>query len=217
MTVTQRPVTYATEQEARAYVARIMAAGPVRAPAYLAAAPSARMSAGWPELAARAAALLPGAELHDWTGAAPLLACVASPRLAVALAETHSALVVFADRAGADGRRTVGPGILAESEAFTAAGRPVLVFTGRRMAAWPDVLVTPVTRGERRPRPHAVAWVDVPAPPGRPLPTLAASLRVLGITGAADAGRASAGIGGPGARHQDGQAPPAMFRAAAGQ
>jgi len=185
---TRRPVTYGTADAARAYVAAVLgAAGELTqlGPAYLSAAPQVRALPRWPELRAALAAMLPGVPLADWSE-------VTMPELtgrderAAWLAAHHRAVVVVSLREGT--RRPVGPGVLAEAQAFAAASRPVLVFTGRRLAAWPDCRTRPAPT--RRGWPVAV-WLDVPDMPPRPLPTLAASLRALGVADPAAIARAS--------------------------
>jgi hypothetical protein len=191
-----RPVTYGTEQAARAYVTRILAAAPSapRGAVYITVSPAVRTSDMWPELAAALAALLPGIRFRHW-GNLAAAGIEPGPGLGARLAAAHRAVIVAVPRMGTEGRRPVGPGALAEASAFRSAGRPVLAFTGRRLVAWPDVRVRPVPAARR---PSGIAgWADVPGTPPSPLPTLHASLRVLGITAAADVDRASAGLDGP--------------------
>jgi hypothetical protein len=190
MTTPERSVTYCTEARARAYVADVLADPLGHGPVYVIVAPAVRESAGWPELAAGLAALLPGVGLCWWGH--PSLAVEPGPELGSRLARAYRGAVLVIPRVPPDMRRPVGPAAMVEAAAFRAAGRPVLAFTGRRLVAWPDVRAHWLPAHER---PRGVgAWAAIPAAPSRPLPTLAASLRALGITGRVDVDRASAGL-----------------------
>jgi hypothetical protein len=185
------------------------------------------MSDRWPALRRRLAALLPGVDLAQWADLDPELRTTVDAFRATRtayLAATHRALVVAALRRP-DMRREVTPGVLAEVEAFTAQARPVLAFTGRRLVAWPDCRTRPARPERKRHRiRQAAALLDVPATPSRPLPTLAASLRALGVNDPAAIGRASAGpsdgarprprTGGPAASARHAAPPGATFRPA---
>lgn len=200
-------MTYGTEAKAREYVTRILAAAGQLpgAPVYLTVSPSLRLSGHWPEVAATVSGLLPGVQLRAWDDVAAEMSAETAVRLPVRLAAAHRAVIAVLPKGGADGQRAIGPVALAETRAFTEAGRPVLAFTGSRLVAWPDVRVRVLPGAQRVP--GVIGHVDVPARPDAPLPTLAASLRVLGITGA-DALTRAAGVMAPGA-------PAAMFRAPA--
>lgn len=172
-----RPVTYGTADAARAYVAAVLGwAALPDGPVYVSAAPEVAGLRRWAALAGRLAGLLPGVPLAGWADARPPAGLDRAQRAAY-LAATHPAVVVVALRRGPG--RPLGYGVLAEAEAFAAQGRPVLVFTGRRLAAWPDCRTRPVPPAKGRP---LAAWLDVPAAPPRTLPTFIASLRALGIT-----------------------------------
>jgi hypothetical protein len=190
--VTRRPPTYGTAGTARGYVAAILAAAPAapRGPVYVSVAPEATALARWPSLAEILAGMLPGVALAWWADvpAERAEALTGRAERAAYLAATHRAVVVVALRR--ETRRGLGPGVLAEAEAFAAQGRPVLVFTGRRLAAWPDCQ----TRAIPGRRNRLVAWLDVPPAPPAPLPTLAASLRALGVTAPEVIARASQGV-----------------------
>jgi hypothetical protein len=195
-----RPVTYASADDARGYVAAVLGAAPAApdGPAYVAIPPAVVMSERWPILRPVLAGLLPGVPLTEWADLdAETRAGLGSRATRTAyLAATCRALVVVALRRP-DMRREVTPGVLAEVAAFTAQARPVLAFTGRRLVAWPDCRTRPPRDdGPRHRVRQAAAMLDVPAAPDRPLPTLAASLRVLGVEDPAAIERASAG--GPG-------------------
>lgn len=202
------PVTYGAEATAREYVARILAAADrlPGAPVYLTVNPSVRLSEAWPGLAAAVAALLPGVELRSWDDVAAELSGETAVRLPARLAAAYRAVIAVIPRGGPDGQRVIGPVALAETRAFTAARRPVLAFTGSRLIAWPDVRVRILPAAARVP--GVLAHVDVPDRTAAALPTLAASLRVLGIT-SPDQVRRAAGVPEPGA-----PAVPALFRAA---
>lgn len=197
-----RPDSYATRADAIEYVRavidtadRLRAAMPPPGPdalaAYVIVGPADRESEDWPLTVRRLAALLPGVRLAAWD-TAPLAHGITGPaERAAALAALHRGAVVVPHRIGASARRRVmGNAAQGEARAFASLGRPVLVYTGRRLVAWPDVrrYPAPYPRPSRYP-----IELDVPAEAAAPLPTLAASMRALGL-GAADIARASAGL-----------------------
>jgi hypothetical protein len=117
------------------------------------------------------------------------------------LAATHRGLIVVSLKDIT--RRALTRGVLAEVEAFTVAGRPVVVFTGARVAAWPDCRTRPAPRPRYKTAPRVL---DVPGRSARLLPTLDASLRALGVDGPEAIARAAglARRGRPGAPASDG-------------
>lgn len=197
-----RPPSYASRADAMEYVravtertavlsAGLPPPGLTALAVYVIAAPADRESDDWPLTAARLSALLPGVRLTSWDSA-PLAHGITGPaERAAALAALHRGAVVIPHRIGASAhRRVIGKAAQGEARAFVALGRPVLVYTGRRLVAWPDVRRRPAPF----PRPsYFPVEVDVPAEPPAPLPTLAASMRALGL-GAAEIARASAGL-----------------------
>lgn len=193
-----RPVSYATRDDAAAYVVRL--ADPVppvdpAAPVYLIAAPFDRESDWWRYLVGVVARLLPGPALVAWEGVPSAHGITDPAARSAALVALHRGAVVVphrlsSDRRRGDRRRLIGRAAQREAESFAAAGRPVLVTTGRRLVAWPDVNRVKATA------PYPGVWpieIGLPAPPPAPLPTMAASFRALGLS--ADlAERASVGI-----------------------
>lgn len=182
------PPTYATAEQARAYVARVLArpAPSSPAPVYLIAPTDLRKSAAWPRIAPALAALLPGCRLagfHDvWAGLAPGTAPDVDTRIERIAAEFGGALVIprRVNPEGLPPRYLLGYAARAEAEQLAARGLPVLVLAPRAgLVAWPDVRVHPAAA-------PAPTWypleLDMPAPgPGTTLPTVAASYRALGL------------------------------------
>jgi hypothetical protein len=195
-----RPLTYAARDDAMAYVARICAAAST-APAaavYLIANPADREHRSWPDTIRTLNRLLPGVPLATWADVPGARDLARDPAArTAALAGLYRAAVVIPHRIPPK-RRLIGRPAQREAEAFAALGRPVLVLTGRRLVAWPDA-------GARRATPsYPPRWpveLDIPGPPPSPLPTLAASLRALGLD-AGSIARASVG-------QRDRPAPPA--------
>ena len=75
------------------------------------------------------------------------------------------------------GRRWIGRTAAAEARAFLEAGKPVLVYAEGRLTAWPDCRLA--RRRAAAPKFTALE-VLIPAAAPRLLPTLEASLRILG-------------------------------------
>jgi hypothetical protein len=182
--VSARPTSYATPAAARAYTARVLArpapTGPARV--YLIYSPKLRTSPGtWAALLPAITASLRGAELLEYpdlfgkSGAPPVEERV--PRI---IAETHGALVIpFTWRRPASPvRHLLGYPAAAEARALVSAGVPVLVLTPTGLAAWPDVRA----RAAADPHPpYLTLELDLPDLPPRPLPTVVASMRALGL------------------------------------
>jgi hypothetical protein len=171
---TARPVSYATRDQARAYVTSLTP-DPAAAPAYLIASPAARDSYRWPRWTAELAELLPGLELITWPDLPESFTGVPAGQRRARLASTLRAAIVLPDKHR--GRRWIGHAAAAEARAFLEAGRPVLAYAEGRLTAWPDCRLA-------RRRPGAPKFtpleVLIPAAAPRQLPTLDASLRVLG-------------------------------------
>jgi len=182
--VTARPVSYATRDQARAYVASL-APGPADAPAYLIASPAARDSYRWPRWIAELAALLPGPELIAWPDLPDSFASIPAGQRRGRLAADMRGAVVLPDKQL--GRRWIGLAAEAEASAFLETGRPVLVFAEGRLTAWPDCRLA--GRQVQAPK-FTPLEVLIPAASPRPLPTLDASLRALGRVPAAPGMRA---------------------------
>jgi hypothetical protein len=185
-----RPASYATRDEAVAYVGRLADGGPLPgAPVYLIASPSARADGSWPGRMRSLALLLPGVPLAAWDDLpGPVRELPGPAERAAAIAAMHRGAVVVPNRA-APKRRLIGSAAQGEARMFAALGRPVVVLTGRRLAAWPDV-----RRRLASPRPPGTPIeLDVPGVPPSPLPTLAASLGAWGL-GAEAIARASVGL-----------------------
>lgn len=187
-----RPPTYAARDDAMAYVARICAAAsaaPAAAPVYLIANPADREHKSWPDTIRTLNRLLPGLVLATWADVPAAARELADPDArTAALTGMHRAAVVVPHRIPGK-RRLIGRPAQREAEAFAALGRPVLVLTGRRLVAWPDVAARPATPSFP---PRWPVELDIPGPPPSPLPTLAASLRALGLD-AEGVARASVG------------------------
>jgi hypothetical protein len=75
-------------------------------------------------------------------------------------------------------RHLLGYPAAAEARALVSAGVPVLVLTPTGLAAWPDVRA----RAAADPHPpYLTLELDLPDLPPRPLPTVVASMRALGL------------------------------------
>lgn len=174
-----RPASYGDEERARHYVKSLLANGPQSGPVYLIVAPAFRANKVlWPKLLKRLRDLLPGVQFRLWDQVRDDAA--RSPG-------THSDFIRDSHAGGIlIGARhhhmiRTGPVALAESTGFAAAGKPMLVFSGARLIAWPDCQVVKIPE-ESRKDDRTAAYVIMPTrPDGNPLPTLAASLRALGI------------------------------------
>jgi len=175
------PLSYATADEARAYMARVLARPVPAAPprVYLIMPPALRGSS-WAALRPAIAATMRGAELlehGDVFGPEPIPVEDRVPRIAEA---ASAALVIpYQFRVpGAELRYLMGYSARREARALVARGLPVLVFTPSGLAAWPDVR----TRSARPPHPPWLTLeVDMPGAAPRPLPTVIASMRAIGL------------------------------------
>lgn len=194
------PVSYATADEARAYVMRVLSRPPAKAPAsvYVIASPTLYGSPAWPAIAEALDTLLPGAGLLTFNdvfppGAVPA-EVVREARAAALHPPVQQRVPRIAERvrgAVVIPRKSVPPGASSpryllgyaaslEAAGLFALGLPVLVFAPGGMLAWPDVRAHPAVE----PHPsYATVELDVPpAPPqGVLLPTVAASYRALGL------------------------------------
>lgn len=179
------PVSYATADDARAYVERILrrprppTGRP--APAYL-IAPSARInSSAWPKLRGAVEKLLPGCPLLEFGDVFGDSHPPAEARVPMIARRAGGAVVIpRAAHVGERVRYLIGYAARLEAAGLVAAGRPVLVLAPGGMLAWPDVRVRP---GEPPTPEFAPLELDMPAQPvGAPvLPTVAASYRALGL------------------------------------
>lgn len=173
-----RTYTYGNEKRARAYVQDITANGIQSGPVYVTVAPGIRSNPKmWNPIIRRLRELLPGKIFHTWVNAADGLSRYDGDKLDY-----------FRDRYAGNilvGKRfhhmlRIGGVALSESTDFAWAGKPTMVFTGARLAAWPDcqVLTLPLEKRDK----FTAAYVLLPMRPlDRPLPTLTASLHMLGI------------------------------------
>lgn len=177
------PPSYATADEARAYVARLAARPrpPRPAPVYLIAPSSMLKSAPWPRLRYAVGELLPGCPLLEFGDVFGGEFPGAEDRIP-AIAERAAGAVVIPRTVPGDAglRYLIGYAARLEASALAGMGRAVLVFAPGGMLAWPDVRV-------RKGKPPVPAFspfeVDLPPiPPGGVLlPTVAASYRALGL------------------------------------
>jgi hypothetical protein len=183
------PASYATRDQAAAYVSRVLARRPPTSPApvYLIAAPALMYAAPWSRLLGVLAKLLPGCELLAYrdvfTPAEQAAGIALEARLERITRAAGGAVVVpSTTRPDEHGRRLYRLGYAArlEAEGVLAAGRPVLVLAPGGLVAWPDVRVHAATG---RHSIFAPLELDMPeAPPrGVVLPTVAASYRALGL------------------------------------
>jgi hypothetical protein len=159
-----------------AYVRGILdqAAALPAAPIYLITGPDFRSSKKWPAIAAALADLLPGVEFATWADPTAQPAHdLETPARCAYLAATHRGAVVLPKAHG--GRHLIGPAAKREAEAFAAIGRAVLVYTAGRPTAWPNSQL----RGAKPSTPWYRHELLVPAESDKPLPTLAASIRVI--------------------------------------
>ena len=120
-----RPVSYATRNQARAYVASLTA-GPAATRVYLIASPAARDSHRWPRWTAELAELLPGLEVITWRDLPDSFTGVPAGQRPARLARALRAAIVLPDKH--QGRRWIGRTAAAEARAFLEAGKPVLVY-----------------------------------------------------------------------------------------
>ena len=173
-TLAARPVSYATRAQARAYVTSLTRTQST-APVYLIASPAARDSYRWPRWTAELAELLPGFELITWRDLPDSFTGVPGGQRPARLASTLRAAIVLPDKH--QGRRWIGRTAAAEARAFLEAGKPVLAYAEGRLSAWPDCRLA--RRRADAPK-FTPLEVLIPAAAPRPLPTLDASLRILG-------------------------------------
>jgi hypothetical protein len=178
----KRPYSYGGERRAREYVTLLLQtakAGTPGMPVYLTASPAIASDPDrWIDVIRVLRGFIPGIPFRHW----PLIAGdVPSGTPGVRadwIVNQHAGNILIAEKHGDS--LSVGVIALLESTKFDAAGKPVLVFTGTRLIAWPDCHVRKIPPGKRE-NPHIAATVSLPARPDRPLPTLAASFHVLGI------------------------------------
>jgi hypothetical protein len=182
------PPTYATADQARAYVAAVLARPSLpegrRARVYLIVPPSLLKSPAWAKLSPAIASRLDPADTIVHRGLFTPGPSTAADRAAVIAARCDGALVVPRRLGAAPGPFSYVVGIAAETEAATLAGLgvPVLVFGPSGLFAWPDCRSAP---SEVPAPPSAPVALELPAVPprgARMLPTLAVCYRALGVT-----------------------------------
>jgi len=179
------PASYATADQARAYVAGVLSRPAPAVPprVYLIVRPKLFADKErWAKIGPALRAKLPGAELVTYRDLFGRQQRPAAERVEGIEAECAGAVVVpFVSRwPDLPVRYLIGYAGRLEADELCAAGVPVLVFTPRGMAAWPDVLVQPA--GEPLPPPHLSQELFLPELPDRPLPTVAASYRAMGLS-----------------------------------
>lgn len=181
------PPSYATADEARAYVARVLSR---RAPKaadgkprlYLISPAGTPKSKPYPKLLKVAAAKFPGAQLADYHDVWPKrIDGGVADRVSRIAAEFSGALVLcrqFTMHTSGEVVHLLGYAAKQEADSLAALGVPVLVLAPSGVVTWADV--RPWANPE--PPPWLPITVDMPAPPeGAVLPTVAASYRALGI------------------------------------
>jgi hypothetical protein len=181
------PVTYGTAEGAREYV-RAVLARPVPAGAcarlYLIAAPTLSNSPAWEPIRATLVNRMPGAVLVQYRDlfGRPSRPPHVTGRVDVIAAECAGAVVVPVrySRPGGPAQYFIGPAAADEARRLVALAVPVLVLAPGDMAAWPDVALRELPPDEPRLR-HTRYEVLMPARAPRPLPTVAASYRAVGI------------------------------------
>jgi hypothetical protein len=174
------PASYATRDEARAYMARVLARPAPATPGevYLIARPGRPAARSIAKLLPTLAAMLPGAELVGHADVFGRGAAVEVPERVERLAARVRGAVVIPRWLPAQEAWVIGPSARAEAVGLVAAGVPVLVLTPRGLVAWPDVRAREVPEYPQ----HARWALDLPAPARwRELPTVAASLRAIGV------------------------------------
>jgi hypothetical protein len=174
------PASYASRDEARAYVARVLARSAPATPGevYVIIRPGKAARRALANLGPTLAAMLPGAALVTHADVFGRGAAVdVADRIAVIAGRVRGAVVIA--RRSASGVWLIGGSARAEAEGLAARGVPVLVLAPRGLVAWPDVRARPAPE----PHPlHSPIVLDMPAPARwRQLPTVAASLRAIGI------------------------------------
>jgi hypothetical protein len=200
--VSDAPASYATQAQARAYVARVLGRSPARSPAsvYVIAVPSLPRSPAWPGLAEALGKQLPGVRLLTFADVFPAEAAAESATVpaearAAALApavqervpriaeQARGAVViprkVRHPETGAL-RYLLGYAARLEAEGLLSLGLPVLVLVPGGLVGWPDVRVHAAAAPAS---PRVPLEIDVPKAPaeGVILPTVAASYRALGL------------------------------------
>jgi hypothetical protein len=173
-----RPASYASESRARRYVESLTRTGPRSGPLYLTVNPVLRNNPKiWPVLLRTVRGLMPGIEFRLWSQIATKAGETTTERIGYVVGQHRGCVLIGARHYG---MLRIGPVAHAESTAFAAAGKPVFVFTGARLIAWPDCQVIKIPAG-KRPDARTAAYVLLPARPPATLPTLAASFHALGI------------------------------------
>jgi hypothetical protein len=193
------PVSYATAEAARAYVKRVLARPPAKAPGsvYVICVPGLPRSAAWPSVSEALGKLLPGAQLLTFDDIYPASAAdgltdaarraVLHPPLEARVeriaATARGAVVVprkALHRETGEQRYLLGYSARMEAEGLIALGLPVLVLAPGGPLGWPDVRVHAAPPPAS---PRLAMEIDVPAPPaaGVVLPTVAASYQALGL------------------------------------
>ena len=175
------PASYATRDEARAYVARVLArpAPSVPGEVYLIFRPGRLARTRLDQLRPTLAAMLPGAKLVGHADVFGRGQAVEVGERVERLAARVRGAVVIARWLAVQEAWVIGGSARAEAVGLVAAGLPVLVLTPDGLVGWPDVR----TRPAPEPHPPQYQWaLDMPAPARwRELPTVAASLRAIGI------------------------------------
>lgn len=195
--MSERPVSYGDAQRAREYVTGLLRArtetGNPGKYIYLTAAPVIASDSGkWTNIIRTLREFIPGIPFRHWPLISKDVPSGTPGERADWIVSHHAGDIVI----GEITNHSLKLGLMAllESTKFDAAGKPVLVFTGTRLIAWPDCHVHKIPEGKRR-TPHVAASIRLPErPQARPLPTLAASFHVLGISDPDIIARA-AGIG----------------------
>lgn len=174
-----RKFSYGNETRARAYVESLIARGPQTGPVYLVVSPKLRMNERiWPNLLRNLRELLPGVTFRLWPQIMKNAEESGGSRVDY-IRDNHAGCVLIGFRH--HHMLKIGPVALAEATAFAASGKPALVFTGSRLAAWPDCEVLKIPEESRRDR-FVAAYVLLPLRPASiPLPTFAASLHMWAI------------------------------------
>lgn len=177
-----RPVSYGGERRAREYVTLLLETAKTTEPGlpiYLTVSPViSGDSEKWGVIIRTLRELVPGIPFRHWPLIAKTIPSGKPGERADWIISQHSGNIIIADRE--QNALKVGLMALLESTRFDAAGKPVLVFTGTRLVAWPDCHVHKIPEQQRK-DPRIAATIALPVRSTRPLPTLAASFHVLGI------------------------------------
>jgi hypothetical protein len=184
------PASYATREQAGAYVRRVLSRPPATSPApvYLIASPGLLRSEAWPKITAALGYQLPGAQLLSYrdvfTAAEAAEGVPVADRIERIATVARGAVVLPRSSAtnSPDGRTRylLGYSARLEAEGLLAAALPVLVFTPGGLVAWPDVRVRPAAAPVSVYNPLELD-IPAPSPSGALLPTVAASYRALGL------------------------------------